>query len=107
MPSDPRGAVLVVDTIATTAWGAESFADLHPVGHLSALKFDKLSADPIWSRNMKISEESSQKIKNLSLICAALVISIHVGWPHASMSFNWLIDELVKKNLARIAVPFA
>ena len=56
---------------------------------------------------MKISEAASQKIKNMSLLCAMLVVAIHVPWPsEMPLSLGWLIDKGVKGGIARIAVPF-
>ena len=55
---------------------------------------------------MKVSEETSQKIKNMSIICAMLVVTIHVDWPHDAFSFTWLIHEFIRDGIARIAVPF-
>lgn len=53
-----------------------------------------------------ISDENSQKVKNMSIICAMLVVTIHVGWPKDNICFTWFIDELVANGIARIAVPF-
>ena len=56
---------------------------------------------------MKISETASQKIRNMSLLCAILVVSIHIEWTHDQMlSVGWFISEIVKDGVARIAVPF-
>ena len=55
---------------------------------------------------MKVSEETSQKIKNMSIICAMLVVTIHVGWPHEVLCPTWFIYHLVKGGIAPIAVPF-
>lgn len=53
-----------------------------------------------------ISATTSQKIKNMSLVCALLVVTIHVEWPHDTISFTWLIDQFFKEGISRIAVPF-
>ena len=55
---------------------------------------------------MKVSDETSQKIKNMSIICAMLVVTIHVGWPHEVLCPTWFIFHLVKGGIAPIAVPF-
>lgn len=55
---------------------------------------------------MKISEEISQKIRNMSIICAVLVVTIHVGWPHDSFSFTWFVHHVIQNGVARLAVPF-
>ena len=53
-----------------------------------------------------VSAEASQKIKNMSVICAMLVVTIHVGWPKDVICPTWFINELVTQGIARIAVPF-
>lgn len=40
---------------------------------------------------MGISVACSQKIKNMSFICALLVVAIHVDWYHGVFSFTWLV----------------
>lgn len=56
---------------------------------------------------IKISSETSQKIKNMSLLCAFLVVSIHVEWTHShSITAGWLMYHAIKQGVARIAVPF-
>ena len=56
---------------------------------------------------MKISEAASQKIKNMSLLCAILVVSIHIEWTHdQTLSVGWFIYNAIKGGIARIAVPF-
>lgn len=56
---------------------------------------------------MKISEEVSQKIKNMSLLCAIFVVSIHIQWTHdKSLSIGWFLYNAIKGGIANIAVPF-
>lgn len=56
---------------------------------------------------MKITEDTSQKIKNMSIICALLVVAIHVTWPYdGGPSFTWFIHHVVQEGVAKIAVPF-
>lgn len=56
---------------------------------------------------MKISTETSQKIKNMSFVCSLLVVSIHVVWcADNTFSLGWFIEQGVKQGIARIAVPF-
>lgn len=56
---------------------------------------------------MEISSETSQKIRNMSLLCAALVVSIHVPWPYnPPLSVGWFVVEAVANGIANIAVPF-
>ncbi len=57
-------------------------------------------------RMSSVSAETSQKIKNMSVICALLVVMIHVSWSREILSPTWFINELVKEGVARIAVPF-
>ncbi len=55
----------------------------------------------------KISEETGWKIKNMSILCAILVVVIHVHWPNdVFMSAGWIVDTVFKGWLASIAVPF-
>lgn len=54
---------------------------------------------------MKISKETSQKIKNMSLLCAAYVVAIHIGLPK-ELSSSWLAFQLITDGIAPIAVPF-
>jgi len=54
-----------------------------------------------------ISAESSQKIKNMSIICAMFVVTIHVGWPtDSSLLSTWWIHRIFTNGISRIAVPF-
>ena len=53
-----------------------------------------------------VSAETSQKIKNMSIVCALFVVTIHVSWARESVCLTWLINELVAQGIARIAVPF-
>ncbi len=53
-----------------------------------------------------VSAETSHKIKNMSIVCALLVVIIHVIWYNESVCFTWFINEVVKGGIARIAVPF-
>ena len=56
---------------------------------------------------MKISAETSQKIKKMSFICSLLVVCIHVTWcADNTFSLGWLIEQGVRQGIARIAVPF-
>ena len=57
-------------------------------------------------KEVKIAEETSQKIKNMSIICAMLVVTIHVGWPHKELCPTWFIYKFIKGGIAPIAVPF-
>ena len=57
--------------------------------------------------SMKISGETSQKIKNMGLLCAILVVSIHVEWPHDQpLSVGWFMYQAFAQGLSSIAVPF-
>ena len=53
-----------------------------------------------------VSAEVSHKIKNMSIICALLVVMIHVYWYNGSFCLTWLINELVSQGVAKMAVPF-
>lgn len=56
---------------------------------------------------MKISDETSQKIKNMGLVCSILVVCIHSGFPNDNpLSAGWFCHQFVSQGVARIAVPF-
>ena len=42
----------------------------------------------------------------MSIICAILVVTIHVGWPKDNICATWFINEVIANGIARIAVPF-
>lgn len=48
----------------------------------------------------------NNKISNMALICAILVVSIHVGLSGPVHSVAWCLKEFVAEGFARIAVPF-
>lgn len=55
----------------------------------------------------QIPAETSHKLANMGLICAFLVVFIHVGSPIPVGSFSWWIKHLlVVDGPSRIAVPF-
>ena len=55
-----------------------------------------------------ITKEASQKIKNMGLVCACLVVGIHVDFPMIDdkLSAGWFMSNLFVEGIARIAVPF-
>lgn len=54
-----------------------------------------------------MSEDVSSKIKNMALVCAVLVVGIHVKWPHdTAFSLGWFGYHFIKEGIACIAVPF-
>ena len=54
-----------------------------------------------------MSDETSRKIRNMGLLCAMLVVGIHVVWPcDVPLSPGWFLHHFVKQGVARIAVPF-
>lgn len=53
-----------------------------------------------------MTEETSQKIKNMSLLCAAYVVSIHIRLPGDLESSSWFVDQMIVQGFARVAVPF-
>lgn len=55
---------------------------------------------------MGISVACSQKIKNMSFICALLVVAIHVDWYHGVFSFTWLVYHFVRGGISQVAVPY-
>lgn len=55
---------------------------------------------------MKITEETSQKIKNMSLVCALLVVFIHIPYPTTIGSSAWMFHYVIRYGIAPFAVPF-
>lgn len=53
-----------------------------------------------------MSETVSNKIKNMSIVCAMLVPFIHVGRPSVVGSPGWWIYQFTAEGVSRIAVPF-
>lgn len=55
---------------------------------------------------MKISQELSNKIANMSLLCAFLVVSIHCGFYNSDeVALVWF-NQIFAQGYSRIAVPF-
>ena len=52
----------------------------------------------------EITEATSQKIKNMSIICAFLVVSIHISFPETGLS--WLFNRVFGGGIAPVAVPY-
>ena len=50
--------------------------------------------------------EVSQKIRNMSIICALLVVTIHVDWQEHTSTLLWWGRELICQGVSRVAVPF-
>lgn len=57
-------------------------------------------------KEVKIAEETSQKIKNMSILCTVFVVSIHIGLPESLDSSTWFLTQLIPNGIANIAVPF-
>lgn len=55
---------------------------------------------------MEISQEASNKIRNLSIICAFLVIIIHCRPDFEFGSYGWFAKELLEGGVTHMAVPF-
>ena len=53
-----------------------------------------------------MTNEVSQKIKNMSIICALLVVTIHVDWQEHTSTLLWWGRELICQGVAKVAVPF-
>lgn len=45
-------------------------------------------------------------MKNMSIVCAILVVSSHIGWAQDHSSLTWYVFTLVENGVSRIAVPF-
>lgn len=55
---------------------------------------------------MNISSETSQRIKNMGLFCAFLVVGIHVDWHPDSGSVGWFFHHVISRGVCLIAVPY-
>lgn len=53
-----------------------------------------------------MTRETSSKISNLSVLCALLVVLIHVGFPSDEIGFGWFCDRFLVEGFSRVAVPF-
>lgn len=51
-----------------------------------------------------VGEGTSSKIKNMSLLCAAFVVSIHIQLPDGLESSSWFIHQLLVNGFARMRV---
>lgn len=54
----------------------------------------------------KITPALSNKIANLSFICACLVVLLHIFPDTTELTFFWSIDKFVACGIGRMAVPF-
>ena len=55
---------------------------------------------------MDISPKTRQKIKNMGLLCACLVVGIHVDWHPASGNICWFLHHVIRRGVCLIAVPY-
>lgn len=55
---------------------------------------------------MKITVEASAKMRNMSWLCALLVVAIHVPWSGSSSAVSWLLRNVVSTGIAAAAVPY-
>lgn len=58
---------------------------------------------------MKITEPKgsfNNKIANMSVICMALVVSIHLAWSNEDSGVVWFVRQLTESGISRAAVPF-
>lgn len=54
-----------------------------------------------------MTQNDSQKIKNMSFLCAVLVVFIHIEWPlSCRLSPGWLLYHLFNTGVSAIAVPY-
>lgn len=55
---------------------------------------------------ISMTKELSNKFANMALLCAALVVSIHIGRNDVIGSPAWFFSEIVSSGIAGIAIPF-
>ena len=53
-----------------------------------------------------MTKANSNKIKNMGIVCAMLVVFIHVGKPSVVGSPGWWLYQFTAEGVSRIAVPF-
>lgn len=53
-----------------------------------------------------IDASTSAKFANMSIVCAFLVVCMHVGGEFTHGSFGWWFSELTRGDLSRVAVPY-
>lgn len=53
-----------------------------------------------------IGRELSNKIYNMSIVCAMLVVILHIDPNFEVCSFGWCLDRLFNDGIGRVAVPF-
>lgn len=58
------------------------------------------------SGNVNIPPELSAKFANMSIVCAALVVCMHVGGIFARDTVGWWISEFTRGGVSRVAVPY-
>ena len=70
-------------------------------------------AETVTERNLSsrvgssgFSVETSQRIKNMGLLCACLVVGIHVNWYPDSGGACWFLHHVFRRGVCLIAVPF-
>ena len=61
---------------------------------------------PMKKEERNLPECISNKIKNMSIVCAMLVVFIHLGQPSIVGSYGWWFYQLTAEGVSRIAVPF-
>ena len=57
-------------------------------------------------KTTNIDPTTSAKFANMSIVCAFLVVCMHVGGGFAHGSFGWWFSELTRGGLSRVAVPY-
>lgn len=54
----------------------------------------------------KITPNTSIRFTNLSVLCAFLVVVMHVGCEFVAGSLGWWVSEILRFGIARVAVPY-
>lgn len=54
----------------------------------------------------KVSSSLSNKMANISFVCACLIVVIHACGAGVKGSFGWYVSEMVEKGVARCAIPW-
>ena len=58
------------------------------------------------NENYEISPKLSDKMRNMSLFCAFLVVVIHCRPSFEAGTFGWWVRQFIEEGITRIAVPY-
>ena len=65
-----------------------------------------MTSDGVRMMLKSLPERESNKIRNMSFVCALFVASIHIVWESEVFGASWLCYHFLRDGVARIAVPY-